>query len=476
MKKKRIYTTLIKNYIVFISFMLLICILSFILLEVLMSGSVAGQKLPAITADAIVKENYRDIDASDIELLGGWVEILDENNSVVHTIGKKKTTAMVYQVADLINLFGYHDNQPYVYTGTAFTEPVGQKEYICLVALPHDKVNMTMNLINAPFEITKRYFDNLLIVVIFFLILFILNIFLYSKWTARRISAPLTSITSSIQRMSNGNLSTRMDFKAENEFLQIRDAFNQMADKLQKAQQDNRKLEEERNRMFMDISHDLKTPITTIQGYALALKEGMVEQEEKKQRYLQTIYDKSVRVTNLINNLFDLAKLENTTPQFRIQKQDVAEFLRKMAAEFYEQIEQKGMALDFDTTVNKLEVPFDIKEMERVIANLLSNAILYNPPGTTIRMSLFEKQDSAVIEIADNGVGIPEDLKDIIFSPFVRGDSSRSSEGGTGLGLAIAKKIVEGHGGRLELCNGTDEYKTVFRITLFQQSRTCPPG
>lgn len=218
--------------------------------------------------------------------------------------------------------------------------------------------------------------------------------------------------------------------------------------------------------MFMNISHDLKTPITTIQGYALALKEGMVEQEDKKQRYLQTIYDKSVRVTNLINNVFDLAKLENSTPQLQIQNHDLPEFLRKMAAEFYEQIEQKGMVLDFNTTVNKLEIPFDAKEMERVVANLLSNALRYNPPGTTIKMSLFEEEDSAIIEVADNGAGIPDELKNMIFSPFVRGDTSRSSEGGTGLGLAIAKKIVEGHGGRLELVTGREEYKTVFRIFL----------
>lgn len=452
---------------IFISSMLLICLFSFILLATLMSKMAKEQKLPAITADAIVKGNYKDIDISDIKLLDGWVEILDENNRVIHSIGNKKTAVMVYQNADLISLFSYHDNQEYIYTGTVFTEPVSQKEYICLVALPQDKIDITMNIVNAPFELTKMYFGNLLKAAIFFLVLFILNIFLYSKWTARRISTPLTSITSSIHQMRDGDLSTRMDFKAENEFLQIRDAFNQMADKLQKAQQDNRRLEEERNRMFMDISHDLKTPITTIQGYALALKEGMVEQEEKKQRYLQIIYDKSVRVTNLINNVFDLAKLENTTRQFQIQKLDIAEFMRKMAAEFYEQIEQKGMMLNFNTAVNKLEVPFDMKEMERVVSNLLSNAILYNPPGTTIKMSLCEEEDSAVIEIADNGVGIPDELKDIIFSPLVRGDSSRSSEGGTGLGLAIAKKIVEGHGGRLELVTDREEYKTVFRIVLF---------
>ena len=247
-------------------------------------------------------------------------------------------------------------------------------------------------------------------------------------------------------------MSTRMDSSGE-EFLQIRDAFNQMADKLQNAEEEKKRMEKERNQLFMDISHDLKTPITTIQGYALALSEGMVEQEDKKQRYLQTIYDKSVRVTNLINNVFDLAKLENATPQLQIQNYDLPEFLRKMAAEFYEQIEQKGMALDFNTTVNKLEIPFDTKEMERVVANLLSNAVRHNQPGSQIKISLFEEEDSAIIEIADNGAGIPDELKDIYSSPSyaqIPHEQAMAAQPGSG----NCKEIVERHG---EIGIGSEE-------------------
>jgi len=266
--------------------------------------------------------------------------------------------------------------------------------------------------------------------------------------------------------MSNGNHNVRMDFKAENEFLKIRDAFNYMAVKLEESEREKHKIEENRKRMFMDISHDLKTPITTICGYVKALDEGLVQDEERKKRYLHTIHEKSLRVTNLINNLFELSKLENTEIRLKKEKYDVVEFLRGIVAEYYEQIEEKRFILDLILPVGKISCDFDRKEMGRVLSNLLNNALEYNSEGTKIRIELKEIEEKIIIEIADNGVGIPEKLKEIIFEPFVRGDINRSSDGGTGLGLAIAKKIVEAHGGILNLCTNEGENKTIFRIII----------
>ena len=267
----------------------------------------------------------------------------------------------------------------------------------------------------------KVFFINLLKGAGIFLALYILNIYFYSKWTAKKISTPLGKITTVIKEMREGNSKIRMDFKAENEFLEIKDAFNSMVGKLQKSEEEKVKLEEARKRMFVDISHDLKTPITTISGYAKALSEGMITEEDKKQRYLQTIYDKSMRVASLINNLFDLAKLENTAPTFQKSKEDFVEFLRGICAEYYEQIEEREMLLDFIVNVDKLVINFDRKEIGRVLSNIINNAILYNPQGTRIRIELFQDEGDVVVEIADNGVGIPEYLKDSVFLPFLEG-------------------------------------------------------
>ena len=239
-----------------------------------------------------------------------------------------------------------------------------------------------------------------------------------------------------------------------------------MADKLERVEEEKQKLEESRQRMFMDISHDLKTPITTICGYAKALSEGMVKEDEKEQRYLRSIYDKSARVTELINNLFQLSKLENSELKLVYEKQDFVEFIRGIAAECYEQIEEKDMDLDLILPEKQIILSFDRKELGRAVMNIVYNAIKYNPSGTKLRIQISEDENKVLLKIADNGTGIPEGLKDSIFEPFVRGDSSRKSDGGTGLGLAIAKKIVEGHGGTLTLDTNVGEEKTIFTISL----------
>lgn len=202
-----------------------------------------------------------------------------------------------------------------------------------------------------------------------------------------------------------------------------------------------------------------------IGGYSKALAENMAADELQRKRYLDTIYDKSIRVSNLIDNLFELAKLENVGVSENRIKTDAAEFLRGIAAEHFEQIEEKGMLLVLKLPEEAVEYTMDKKEMSRVISNLLENAIQYNSPGTEIKIELAAQEDVVVIKIADNGIGISENLKESIFDPFVRGDASRGSSGGTGLGLAIAGKIVENHGGSLIL-QFDEKYKTIFRISL----------
>lgn len=120
----------------------------------------------------------------------------------------------------------------------------------------------------------------------------------------------MSGITDAINELRAGKLDVRMDFRAEDEFLQIRDAFNEMAEKLEAAREEKIRMEEARNRMFIDISHDLKTPVTVISGYSRALAENMVKDEERKKRYIETIYSKSMYVSKLTEDLFELAKLD----------------------------------------------------------------------------------------------------------------------------------------------------------------------
>ncbi len=453
-RKRNLHGALIKNYVVFVIIMLAVTVLSFIFFGLSLTGSMSGEVIPPLTADYLARPDYNQIDITNIALMGGWVEIIDDDNRVIYVKGEKKTSDYVYSSEQLYEMLSYSDKSTeWFCTASKFTSEDGY-EYTCLVLLPMQNIELQMNLIKAPLPFVRKFFTVFSISVLLFLVLFLLNIFLYSKWTAAKISRPLSRITAAIRELRAGKLDTRMDFKAENEFLQIRDAFNEMAERLESAQMEKVRLEEARNRMFIDISHDLKTPMTVIGGYSKALAENMVSDEDKRKRYIEVIYNKSIHVSNMIEDLFELAKLDFNKNAMDLKNADLAEFLRDMAAEHYEQIEDKGLYLELHIPQEKIMFMFDRKDMTRAVSNILVNAIRHNPPGTSILVGLYELPGHIAIIIADNGAGIPSELHDSIFEPFVRADTARNSSGGTGLGLAIAKKIIEKHGGTLKLYDG----------------------
>ncbi|WP_010677452.1 sensor histidine kinase [Bacillus timonensis] len=238
------------------------------------------------------------------------------------------------------------------------------------------------------------------------------------------------------------------------------------AEELERKNREKTRLEESKKQMLADISHDLKTPITTIQGYSKALYEGLVTDEEQTKKYLRYIYDKSIRVTSLIDELFMFSKLDSPDVPIQKEMKDICEFYRGVIAEHFDLFEEKNMELDINIPNTRLMYPFDQKLLNRAISNLLQNTNKYNPDGTEIYLRLIKLEDKLIIEVGDNGVGIREDIARTLFDPFVRGDKSRMNDGGSGLGLAITKKIVELHNGTISVDTAPTRGKTNFIIEL----------
>ena len=224
--------------------------------------------------------------------------------------------------------------------------------------------------------------------------------------------------------------------------------------------------EKRRNLMLSDIAHDLRTPITTIAGYAKALNDGMVADEQKKREYLEAIQNKSQRMNNLINLLYEYVKLDSDNFSLKKEKVDLAEFLRENAALLYSDVEEKGMELVVNIPETPCVVEIDPLQMSRVITNLINNSIRHNEPGTTITIELKDILYNREIIISDDGTPIEEGIADHIFEPFTVGDTSRRTKGGSGLGLSIAKRIVEMHGWEIDLYQNKRGYKKAFIINL----------
>ena len=224
-------------------------------------------------------------------------------------------------------------------------------------------------------------------------------------------------------------------------------------------EEQQRDFDRKRNLMLSDIAHDLRTPMTTVNGYARALADGMVTDEAKRQEYLKAIQNKSVRMNELINLLFEYVKLDSEG--FRLDKTrlDLCELLRENAALVYSDVEDAEMNFEVSIPEEPYYINADSIQFSRVVTNLLNNAIRHNPKGTTIVLSMEEETAGVRIIIADDGNVIPDDISRNIFEPFAKGDSSRRS-GGSGLGLSIAKKVINMHGWDLKFVSRPDDRNT----------------
>lgn len=246
-----------------------------------------------------------------------------------------------------------------------------------------------------------------------------------------------------------------------------------------KEQEQQRKEEYDRRRnlLLSDVAHDLKTPMTTVAGYArILLDEGEAPPfgergngiaREKQREYLETIYNKSMQMGDLLNLLFEYVKLESEGFVLNKTRTDLFELLRGCVAGVYMDFEEQGMEVIPSIPEQEVFMELDAVQFKRVINNLLSNALRHNPSGTRVWVMAEAEDGDIVIRVCDSGEVIPPETAKYMFEPFVLGDESRNSKGGSGLGLSIARKVVDMHGGSLILeQEGWEAYTKAFVIRL----------
>ena len=226
-------------------------------------------------------------------------------------------------------------------------------------------------------------------------------------------------------------------------------------------QKESEKRIKEQNLMYAAIAHDLKTPMTSVQGFAKALSEGKVSDTEKKEIY-DIIYAKSNTMNDMINTLFEYSKLGTQEYKPIPESFDICSLVRDIVAENYAEFEEHGIELDIDIPDEEIIVNADKKELARAIANLVVNVYKHNPEGIKAKISVEKAGEKAVIKILDTGAEIPQDMD--IFEPFVTENTSRMSGHGTGLGLAITKRIIERNGGKIYISSREEGYTKAFVV------------
>jgi len=219
----------------------------------------------------------------------------------------------------------------------------------------------------------------------------------------------------------------------------------------------------EKDLVYAAVAHDLKTPMTSVQGFAKALSDGKIEPEEQ-QEILDLIYRKSKSMNEMVNTLFEYAKLGTEEYQPVMSSIDLCSLVRDLAAEHYTDLEEHNITLDIEIPDGTITVNGDKNELRRAVSNLITNVYKHNPSGIKAKISVGREKNKAVIMIADSGNPIHDDMD--IFRPFVTENSARTIGHGTGLGLAITKRIVERHGGELYLNKNNKGYSKSFTAEI----------
>ncbi|MFG6370031.1 MAG: HAMP domain-containing histidine kinase [Lachnospiraceae bacterium] len=286
--------------------------------------------------------------------------------------------------------------------------------------------------------------------VVAMVIILIITSAIITAWLNRDIYRPLKELSVAMQHISEGDFDYHMNDGREDEIGILYDNYEQMRLQLKESEEEKEQNEKKSKELVSNISHDLKTPITSIKGYVEGIMDGVADTPEKMDKYIKTIYNKANDMDRLINELTTYSGIDSNKIPYHFHILNVSDYFSDCVEEVGLDLESKNIHLNFTNLVSPDTcVVADPEQLKKVINNIISNSVKYmGHDNGVIDIRILDESESVKIEIEDDGKGIAS--KDIgnIFERFYRTDASRNSlQGGSGIGLSIVKKIIEDHGG-----------------------------
>ena len=297
-----------------------------------------------------------------------------------------------------------------------------------------------------------------LFVTVFILIFFLLT---------RRIVKDLIALERGLQTISEGNLSYRVNMSRQDELGRVADNINQMIERLQKQMLKEREIEISKMEMITGISHDLRTPLTSIIGYIELLRTNNFQNQDEYNRFVHNTYNKATHLKKLLDDLFEYTKLTSVDVALDYRQIDLFQLVDQLLFEFEPLAQENGIRLLKDIGDSPILMSIDSNKIARAIDNLLMNALKYSFKPGDIYVRIKKEPNSITIEIENHGTPLTDEQKRHLFDRFYKVDHSRSSEGiqtGSGLGLSISKNIVELHHGVITLDHVDTRF--TFKVTL----------
>ncbi|WP_243249645.1 ATP-binding protein [Clostridium sp. D46t1_190503_E9] len=275
----------------------------------------------------------------------------------------------------------------------------------------------------------------------------------------------LATIIEETEIMVEGNLDKLIDIKASGYMKSLVDNINNISTQLKEIMIEERKAQKTKNDLITNVSHDLRTPLTSIIGYLEFIDSDKYKDEVELRYYINIAYQKSKDLSLLINDLFELTKMQNSSIVLERSQINLVDLLGQLVVYFKNEFKKENMKERINFSEDKLIVYADARKLVRAFENLLSNSIKYGKQGYYVDIITKAEDSMAIVQIINYGEAIPEIDLPHIFDRFYRVEKSRNREiGGTGLGLAITKNIIELHSGFISV--SSDENKTIFEIRL----------
>ncbi|MDH5190332.1 MAG: ATP-binding protein [Gammaproteobacteria bacterium] len=273
----------------------------------------------------------------------------------------------------------------------------------------------------------------------------------------KKILDPLSQMIKVTEKIANGDYSTRVKIKSSDEISQLGEAFNRMADSLQK-------IEALRKNMVIDVAHELRTPLTNVRGYLEALSDGVVKPE--KETY-DLLLQEAGRLTELVEDLNKLTKADMAELNVKKEPLILPEIIEKTVSFYKPLISDKKIDISLHFSPKADTIVADKNQLHQVLNNLMQNACRYTPDGGKIEIKTTSEIHGIQVTVTNTGTPIPQEALPLIFERFYRVDKSRSRDsGGAGIGLAIVKKLISAHGGEVGAESGDNKNHVWFRLPV----------
>ncbi|WP_261622464.1 sensor histidine kinase [Limosilactobacillus fermentum] len=275
----------------------------------------------------------------------------------------------------------------------------------------------------------------------------------------------LDHIIGELHYIAQGHLEHRIPFRVNGNQQHVITSVNALVDTITQAMQEERASEKSKDELITNVSHDLRTPLTSIIGYLGLIEDHQYQSEEDIVKYSHIAYDKAKQMKNLVEDLFEYTKVQQHGAPVNLMTVDLGQLLEQVGASFELEADKKGMAINVTCEPTPLLITADPEKLGRLFSNLVANALKYGHGASYIHLTAKQLGEKVVITVANDGEKIPAEAVKHLFERFYRVESSRNkATGGTGLGLAIVQSIVELHHGSVTA--RSDDQETAFVVTL----------